>query len=87
MPSADGVLVAAIGLVLTGAGLPEVATLRNGDAAGTGFLAVTLAGETRPRAAVSWYEDGTPAGGNDALDVGPQFENQHDFPEREEEPQ
>jgi hypothetical protein len=65
MPSADGVLVAAIGLVLTGAGLPEAATLRNGDAAGTGFLAVTLAGETRSRAAVSWYEDGTPAGGAD----------------------
>jgi hypothetical protein len=30
MPSADGVLVAAIGLALTGAGLPEAATLPDG---------------------------------------------------------
>jgi hypothetical protein len=37
MPSADGVLVAAIGLVLTGVGLPEVATLQNGYGTGTGF--------------------------------------------------
>ena len=66
MPSADGVLVAAIGLVLTGAGLPEVAALRNGDTAGTGFLAVPVAGAAVPRVAVSWYEDGTPAGGADA---------------------
>jgi hypothetical protein len=66
IPAADGVLVAAVGLVLTGAGLPEVAILRDGEAAGTGFLAVALAGEARPRAAVTWYEDGMLAGGPDA---------------------
>lgn len=66
IPSADGVLVAAIGLVLTGAGLPGVATFRTGEATGTGFLAVTLAGEERPRAAVTWYEDGSLAVGPDA---------------------
>lgn len=63
MPSADGVLVAAIGLVLTGAGLPEVTTLQNGHRTGTGFLAVLVTGEAEPRAAVTWYEDGLPAGG------------------------
>jgi len=65
MPSADGVLVAAIGLVLTGAGLPEVATLQNGHGPGTGFLAVPVTGAATPRAAVTWYEDGMPAGGPD----------------------
>lgn len=46
MPSADGVLVAAIGLVLvTGAGLPGVATLQNGHRTGTGFLAVLVTGK------------------------------------------
>jgi hypothetical protein len=50
MPSADGVLVAAIVLVLTGAGLPEVATLQNGHRTGTGFLAVLVTGEAAPRA-------------------------------------
>lgn len=63
MPSADGVLVAAIVLVLTGAGLPEVATLQNGHRTGTGFLAVLVTGEAAPRAAVTWYEDGKPAVG------------------------
>jgi hypothetical protein len=62
MPSADGVLVAAIVLVLTGAGLPEVATLQNGHRTGTGFLAVLVTGEAAPRAAVTWYEDGKRAG-------------------------
>jgi hypothetical protein len=65
MPSADGVLVAAIGLVLTGAGLPEVATLQNGHRTGSGFLAVMVTGEAPPRAAVTWYEDGMPTGGPD----------------------
>jgi hypothetical protein len=65
MPSADGVLVAAIGLVLTGAGLPEVTTLQNGYRTGTGFLAVLVTGEAAPRAVVTWYEDGLPAGGPD----------------------
>jgi hypothetical protein len=48
MPSPDGVLVAAIGLVLTGAGLPEVATLQNGHTTGTGFLAVLVTGGDGP---------------------------------------
>jgi hypothetical protein len=66
MPSADGVLVAAIGLVLTGAGLREAAAQNgDGDGAGTGFLAVPVAGAATPRAAVTWYEDGEPAGGRD----------------------
>lgn len=65
MPSADGVLVAAIELVLTGAGLPEAATLQNGDGAGTGFLALPVAGGVAPRAAVTWYEDGKPIAGPD----------------------
>ena len=65
MPSADGVLVAAIGLVLTGAGLSEMATLQNGHGPGTGFLAVPVTGAATPRAAVTWYEDGMPAGGPD----------------------
>jgi hypothetical protein len=60
MPSADGVLVAAIGLVLTRAGLPELATLQNGHTTGTGFLAVLVTGEAAPSAAVTWYEDGQP---------------------------
>jgi hypothetical protein len=65
MPSADGVLVAAIGLVLTGAGLSEMAALQNGHETGTGFLAVPVTGAATPRAAVTWYEDGMPAGGPD----------------------
>jgi hypothetical protein len=65
MPSADGVLVAAIGLVLTGAGLPEAATHQGADGAGAGFLAIPVAGTTFPRAAVTWYEDGKPTGGPD----------------------
>jgi hypothetical protein len=65
MPSADDVLIAAIGLVLTGAGLPEAATHQNGDKAGTGFLAVPVAKGAAPRAAVTWYEDGMPTGGPD----------------------
>jgi hypothetical protein len=60
MPSADDVLIAAIGLVLTGAGLPEAVTLRNGRATGTGFLAAPVSGAAHPRAAVTWYEEGKP---------------------------
>jgi hypothetical protein len=63
IPSPGDVLVYAIGLALAGAGLPEAAALPDGHAAGTGFLTVALAGETRLRAAVTWYEDGTPTGG------------------------
>lgn len=66
MPSAGDVLATAIGLVLTGAGLPEAATPQNGPAARTGFLAVLVAAETTPRAAVTWYEDGKPTDGADA---------------------
>lgn len=62
IPSAGDVLVYAIVLALTGAGLPEADTLPDGHAAGTGFLAVPRAGETRSRAVVTWYEDGTPTG-------------------------
>ncbi len=65
MPSADGVLVAAIGLVLTGAELPEAATRQDGDDAGTGFLAIPVTGAAHPRAAVTWYEDGKPTCGTD----------------------
>lgn len=65
MPSPDGVLVAAIELVLAGAGLPEAATRHSGGEAGTGFLAAPVAGAAAPRAAVTWYEGGKPTGGTD----------------------
>ncbi len=65
MPSPGDVLIAAIGLVLTGAGLPRATGRQNGSSAGTGFLVVPVAGAAAPRAAVTWYEDGTPAGGPD----------------------
>jgi hypothetical protein len=64
-PSADDVLVTAIGLVLAGAGLPEAATLPNGQAAGTGFVAARVIGAAHPRAAVTWYEDDKATGGPD----------------------
>jgi hypothetical protein len=67
MPSVDGVLVAAIGLVLMGAGLPEAATLPSGDGPGIGFLAVPVAGAATPRAAVTWYEVGEPTCVTDVL--------------------
>lgn len=66
MPSADDVLAAAVGLVLTGAGLPEAAALPDGLGTGTGFLACPAPAGVDPRAAVTWYEDGRPAGGADA---------------------
>jgi hypothetical protein len=65
IPSADDVLVIAIGLVLAGAGLLETATAQNGHAAGTGFLAVLVTGAAHPRATVTWYEDGKPTGDPD----------------------
>jgi hypothetical protein len=65
IPSAGDVLATAIGLVLAGAGLPEAATPQNGHTGGTGFLAVLVAGEMTPRAAVTWHEDGKPTGGTD----------------------
>jgi hypothetical protein len=61
MPSADDVLVAAIELVLTGTGLPKAAVARNGNGAGTGFLAAPVEGVAHPRATVTWYEDGKPS--------------------------
>jgi hypothetical protein len=64
MPLADVVLVAAIGLVLTGAGLSE-ATAHQDDA-GTGFLAVPVTGAATPRASVAWYEGGKPTSRMDA---------------------
>jgi hypothetical protein len=66
MPSPGDVLIAAIGLVLTGAGLPEAATRQDWDDFGTGFLAVPVTGAETPRAAVAWYEDSKPTGGADA---------------------
>lgn len=65
MPSADDVLVAAIELVLAGAGLPEAATHHSEGDAGTGFLAAPVAGAAVPRAAITWYEDGQAVGGQD----------------------
>jgi hypothetical protein len=65
IPSADDVLIAAIGLVLAGAGLPQVVTLRNGHEAGTGFAAAPVAGAAPSRAAVTWHEDGKPTGDPD----------------------
>jgi hypothetical protein len=65
MPSADDVLVAAIELALTGAGLPQAATSPDGHATATGFAVALVAGAAAPRAAVTWYEDGLPAGGPD----------------------
>ena len=64
-PSADDVLVTAIGLVLAGAGLPEAATLPNGHEAGTGFVAARVVEAAHPRATVTWYEDGKPTGDPD----------------------
>jgi hypothetical protein len=66
IPSPDGVLVAAIELVLTGAGLLEAAARQDWDDVGTGFLAVPVTGVATPRAAVIWYEDGNPTDGADA---------------------
>jgi hypothetical protein len=64
-PSADDVLIAAIELALTGAGLPQALTSPNGHATGTGFAVTSVAGAATPRAAVTWYEDGMPAGAPD----------------------
>jgi hypothetical protein len=65
MPSADDVLVAAIELVLTGAGLPKATVAGDGHPAGTGFLAIPMKGAATPRAAVTWYEDVKPTCGPD----------------------
>jgi hypothetical protein len=65
VPSADDVLVAAIELVLTGAGLPKAAVARNGHAAGTGFLAAPMEGVAHPRVMVTWYADGKATDGSD----------------------
>lgn len=66
VPAADDVLVAAVGLVLKGAGLPEAIAAQNGRAAGIGFLAVPVAGAAHLRVSVTWHEDGEPSGGLDA---------------------
>jgi len=65
IPSSDDVLVAAIGLVLVGTGLPKAAIARNGHAAGTGFLAAPMEGVAHPRVTVTWYEDGKATDGPD----------------------
>jgi hypothetical protein len=65
IPSADDVLVAAIELVLAGAGLPKAAVARSGQAAGTGFLAAPMEGVAHPRVTVTWYEDGKATDGPD----------------------
>jgi hypothetical protein len=61
MPSADDVLVAAIELALTGAEMPQAATLPDGQATGTEFVVVPVTGAAYPRAAITWHEDGKPA--------------------------
>ncbi len=61
MPSADEVLIAAIELALTGAEMPQEATLPNGQATGTGFVATLMAGTAHPRVSVTWYQDGSRA--------------------------
>jgi len=66
MPSADGVLVAAIELVLAGAGLPKVAVAGDEHPTGTGFQVVPVTGTMHLRAGVTWYEDGKPTGGPNA---------------------
>jgi hypothetical protein len=66
MPSADDVLVAAIELVLTGAGLPKVTVAGDGHPVGTGFLAAPVEGGALPRASVTWHENGVPAGASDS---------------------
>jgi hypothetical protein len=58
MPSAEDVLIAAVGLVLTGAGLSEAPVFRKGSGTGTGFLAALVVGAAYPCVAVTWYEDG-----------------------------
>jgi hypothetical protein len=58
-------LIAAIELALTGAEMPQATTLPNGQATGTGFVAVPVAGAAYPRASVTWYEDGKPTCGPD----------------------
>lgn len=63
MPSADDVLIAAIELALTGTEMPQAATLPNGQATGTGLVAVPVTGAAYPGAAVTWYEDGKPTVG------------------------
>jgi hypothetical protein len=60
MPPADDVLIAAIELALTGAGLPKAAEVRDKHAVGTGFSVVPVAGAAYPRAAVTWYEADEP---------------------------
>jgi hypothetical protein len=65
IPPADEVLVAAIELVLAGAGLPKAAVARKGHAAGTGFLATPVEDVTDPRVTVTWYEDGKATDGPD----------------------
>lgn len=66
MPSADDVLVAAIELVLAGAGLPNATVAGDGHPAGTGFMVASVTGAAHPRAAITCYEDGKPTGDPDA---------------------
>src|SRR6185437_5358144 len=44
MPSANDVLIAAVELVIAGAGLPKAAVIGDGHPAGTGFLAAPVTG-------------------------------------------
>lgn len=64
IPSDGDVLVAAIGLVLTGAGLLDAATSEEGHMVGTGFLAIPVTGAAHPCVSVTWHEDGEPSGGD-----------------------
>jgi hypothetical protein len=67
IPSADDVRVAAIELVLSGAGLPKVGLVHDGHPAGAGFQVVPLTGAAKTYAAVSWYKDGKPGKASDGL--------------------
>jgi hypothetical protein len=66
IPSGGDVLIAAIDLVLTGAGLHKAA-VRHGQsyAAETGFLVAPVTGAAYPHAMVTWREDGMPTGDPD----------------------
>jgi hypothetical protein len=59
--------VAAIELVLSGAGLPKVGLVHDGHPAGAGFQVVPLTGAAKTYAAVSWYKDGKPGKASDGL--------------------
>lgn len=60
IPSADDVLIAAIELVLTGAGLPKALEMRHRHEPETGFVIEPVAGAGHTRAVIAWREEGEP---------------------------